>query len=244
WPLAARAQQPAMPLVGFLSGRSLASDSHLVTAFRQGLNETGYDEGRNVAIEFRWAESQFDRLPTLAADLLSRQPTVIFTGGVDVAIRAVRAAIPATPTVFATGGDPVGLGLVASFNRPGGNATAVTVISAALWPKRLELLHDLVPSATGIALLVNPSNPTSERIVKDVQAAAAALGLRTPVLSARSDGDIDAAFATLAQQRAGGLLVQADSLFNDRRQKLVALSARDAVPAIYDRRDFPAAGAL
>src|SRR5262249_25883974 len=167
-PLTVRAQQPALPLVGFLSGRSLASDSHLVTAFRQGLNETGYDEGRNVAIEFRWAESHFDRLPTLAADLLSRQPTVIFTGGVDVAIRAVRAAIPATPTVFATGGDPVELGLVASFNRPGGNATAVTVISAALWPKRLELLHDLGPSATGIALLANPSNPTSEPIVKEL----------------------------------------------------------------------------
>jgi putative tryptophan/tyrosine transport system substrate-binding protein len=243
WPLAAHAQA-AMPLVGFLSGRSLVSDAHLVEAFRQGLNEAGYAEGQNVAIEFRWAEGQFDRLPALAADLASRQLSVIFAGGLDVRIRAVKAAIAAIPVVFATGGDPVELGLVASLNRPGGNATAVTVISAALWPKRLELLRELVPAATLIALLVNPNNPTADVIAKDVRAAGDALGLRTDVLNARNEREIDGAFATLVQQRAGALLVSSDALFNGRREKLIALAARHATPAIYDRRDFPADGGL
>ncbi len=243
WPRAARAQQSATPEIGFLSGRSLASDSHLVASFRKGLSETGYVEGQNVAIEYRWAESRFDRLPAFAADLIGRHVAVIFVGGADVSVRTLRTAIPVTPTVFATD-DPVELGLVASFNRPGGNATAVAVLTSALWPKRLELLHGLVVPATLIALLVNPDNPTAERIVKDVPPAAHALGLRTLVLTASNDHDIDSAFATLAQQQHVALLVQSDPLFNNRREKLVALAARQKVPAMYDRRDFPAAGGL
>jgi ABC-type uncharacterized transport system substrate-binding protein len=244
WPLAARAQQPAVPVVGFLSGRSLASDAHLVAAFRQGLRERGYVEGQNVAIEFRWAESQFDRLPVFAADLVGRKVAVIFAGGLDVSIRAVRAAISVTPVVFATGGDPVELGLVASFNQPGGNATAVTVISAALWPKRLELIRQMLAAPAVIALLANPNNPTTEGITKDVQAAARTLGVNMEVLYARSDREMDAAFEKLARQRASAVLVQSDPVFNDRRDKLVALAARHALPAMYDRRDFPAAGGL
>jgi putative tryptophan/tyrosine transport system substrate-binding protein len=244
WPLAARAQQPAMPVVGFLSGRSLASDAHLVKAFREGLSERGYVEGQNVAIEFRWAESQFDRLPALAADLVGRKVAVVFAGGLDVSIRAIRAAISGTPVVFATSGDPVELGLVASFNRPGGNVTAVTLISAVLWPKRMELVRVMIGTPTMVALMVNPNNPTTEAITKDVQAAAQTLGLKTQVLHASTDRDIDAAFETLAQQRASALLLQSDPVFNDRRDKLVALAARHAMPAIYDRRDFPAAGGL
>jgi len=157
WPLAARAQQSRLPVVGFLSGRSLASDAHLVAAFRQGLNENGYDADPNVTIEFRWAEGEFGRLRPLAADLVARKVDVIFAGGLDVDIRAVRALVTTTPIVLATGGDPVELGLVASFNRPGGNATAVTVFTAALWPKRLELLRQLVASATVVGLLVHPN---------------------------------------------------------------------------------------
>ena len=244
WPLSARAQQSALPVVGFLSGRSLASDAHLVKAFREGLRERGYDEGQNVAIEFRWAEGQFDRLPTFAADLVSRKVAVIFAGGLEVSIRAVRTAIPLTPVVFAIGGDPVEFGLVASFNRPGGNATAVTVMTAVLWPKRMELIREMVAAPTVVALLVNPDNPTTEAITKDVQAAAQTLGLKTAVLRASADREIDAAFEALAQRRASALLLQSDPVFNDRRDKVVALAARHAVPAIYDRRDFPAAGGL
>jgi len=244
WPLAARAQQPAMLVVGFLSGRSLASDAHLVKAFREGLSQRGYVEGQNVAIEFRWAESQFDRLPAFAADLVNRKVAVIFAGGMEVSIRVVRAAISVTPVVFAIGGDPVELGLVASFNRPGGNATAVTVMTAVLWPKRMELIRQMIAAPRVVALMVNPKNPTTGAITTDVQAAAQALGFKTEVVQAGTDRDIDAAFKTFAQQRVSALLVQSDPVFNDRRDKLVALAARHAMPAIYDRRDFPAAGGL
>jgi putative ABC transport system substrate-binding protein len=244
WPLAARAQQSAMPVIGFLSGRSLAYDSQLVAAFRQGLKETGYVEGPNVTIEFRWAEGQFDRLTAQAADLVGRQVSVIFAGGLDVRIRAIKAAISTIPVVFATAGDPVELGLVASFNRPGGNATAVTVISAALWPKRLELLHELAASSTIIALLVNPDDPSAEPSTRDVHAAARGLGLQVHVLEASNENDFETAFSTLVSQRASALLVTNNALFNSRREKLVALAARHAVPTIYDRRDFPADGGL
>jgi ABC-type uncharacterized transport system substrate-binding protein len=166
WPVALRAQQPASPVVGFLSGRSPATDSHLVVAFRQGLSEAGYVEGRDVTIKYAWAEGQVDRLPTLAADLVRRQVSVIFGGGMDVKVRAVKDAISTIPAVFATGGDPVELGLVASMNRPGGNATAVGVVTAALSSKRLELLHQLLPSVKLVALLVDPNNPTAEAITK------------------------------------------------------------------------------
>jgi putative ABC transport system substrate-binding protein len=244
WPLAARAQQSAMPTIGFLSGRSLASDAHLVAAFRQGLKEAGYVDGQNVAIEFRWAEGQFDRLRGLVADLVGRQVAVIFAGGLDIDIRAVRSAITTTPIVLATGGDPVELGLVASFNRPGGNATAVTVISVALLPKRLELLHELVGSATLVAVLVNPNDPNAASYTRDVQVAAGAIGLQVRVVHAGTEREFDTAFVTLANAGAHALLVTINPLFINQREKLVALAARYAVPAIYDRREFPAAGGL
>jgi putative ABC transport system substrate-binding protein len=243
-PRAARAQQPKISTIGFLSGRSLASASHLVAAFRQGLKETGHIEGQNVAIEFRWAEGQFDRLPALAADLDGRKAAAIFAGGMDIAIRVVRAAITTTPIVFATGGDPVELGLVASFNRPAGNATAVTVVIAELWPKRLELLRELVVSATLVAVLVNPNDPNAASYRTDVQTAARTLGLQVRVVHAGTERDFDTAFATLVGARADALLVTLNALFVNRREKIVALAARYAVPAIYDRSEFPAAGGL
>jgi ABC-type uncharacterized transport system substrate-binding protein len=243
WPLVAQAQQ-AVPVVGFLSGRSLASDAHVVAAFRQGLNETGYVEGQNVAIEFRWADGQLDRLPMLAADLVRRQVAVIFAGAVDVQIRALNAAISTIPVVFATGGDPVALGLGASFNRPGGNATGVTVITAALSPKRLELLRELAIPATAVALLVNPDSQHAEPAIRDLQAAAHSIGQHVLVLNARAERDFDMAFATLMQERAGALVVADDAIFMNRREKLVALAALHAVPAIYGRREFPASGGL
>jgi ABC-type uncharacterized transport system substrate-binding protein len=244
WPLAARAQQPTTPVIGFLSGRSLASDAHLVDAFRQGLNETGYVEGQNVAIEFRWADGQLDRLPTLAADLMRRQVAVIFAGAVDVQIHALNASISTTPVVFATGGDPIALGLGASFNRPGGNATGVTVITAALWPKRLELLRELATPATMVAMLVNPDNQTTGSAIRDLQGAARGIGQNVLVLNTRTEGDFDTAFATLIQERVGALVVADDAILMNGREKLVALAALHAVPAIYGRREFPAAGGL
>jgi putative tryptophan/tyrosine transport system substrate-binding protein len=244
WPLAARAQQTAMQTIGFLSGRSLASDSHLVAAFRQGLKQTGHVEGQNVAIEFRWAEGQFDRLPALAADLVGSKAAAIFAGGMDIAIRVVRTAITTTPTVFATGGDPVELGLVTSFNRPGGNATAVTVIAAALLPKRLELLRELVASSAVVAVLVNPNDPNAAPYTRDVQVAARTYGLQVSVVHVGTERDFDTAFATLVNAGANALLVTTNALFINRREKIVALAARYAVPAIYDRREFSAAGGL
>ena len=244
WPLAARAQQSAMPVIGFLSGRSLSSDAHLVAAFRQGLKENGYIADHNLTIEFRWAEGHFDRLRTLAADLVARQVAVIFAGGLDIDIRGVRAAVTMTPIVLATAGDPVELGLVASFNRPGGNATVVTVNSAALWPKRLELMRELVPSAAIVSLLVHPNDTNSALAIRDVQAAARALGLQVHVVQATSEPGIDSAFASIVSERADVLLVTQNALFYSQREKLVALAARHGLPAIYDRREFPAAGGL
>ena len=196
-PLAAHAQRPALPVVGFLSGRSLASDAHLAAAFRQGLSETGHIDGKSVSIEFRWADGQSDRLPALAADLVRRQVAVIFAGAVEVQIRALNAAVATIPTVFATGGDPVELGLGASFNRPGGNATAVTVLTDALWPKRLELLRELSAPATAVALLVNPDRPQSPAAVRELQAAARGIGQSVLVVNVRTEADFDNAFATL-----------------------------------------------
>ena len=244
WPLAASAQQTKVQTIGFLSGRSLASDSHLVAAFRQGLKETGYVEGQSAAIEFRWAEGRFDQLRPMAADLVSRKVAAIFAGGMDIAIRDVRTAITTTPVVFATGGDPVELGLVASFNRPGGNATAVTVIIAALWPKRLELLRELVVPATLVAVLINPNDPNAASYTRDAQVAADTLGLQIRIAHAGTESDLDTAFATLVNARADALLVTLNALFINRREKLIALAARYAVPAMYDRREFPAAGGL
>jgi putative tryptophan/tyrosine transport system substrate-binding protein len=244
WPLAARAQQPTMPVIGFLSGRSLASDAHLVAAFRQGLSESGYVEGRNVKIEFRWAEGQIDRLRVMAAELVNLPAVAIFAGAMDFGVRAVRAVITKTPTVIATGGDPVGLGLVESINRPDGNATAVTVIASALMPKRLELLRELVVSATVVALLINPNDANAASFTTDAQVAAATLGLQVRVVNAATEADFDSAFARLVNERTSAMLVTVNALFINHREKLAALAARHAMPAMYDRREFPAAGGL
>ena len=244
WPLAARAQQQAMPVVGFLSGRSLASDSDLVAVFRQALTETGYVNGQNVAIEFRWADGQLDRLPELAAELIERKVSVIFAGASDVAAGALRVAAATVPVVFATGSDPVAAGLVASLNRPGGNLTGVTVITAALWPKRLELVRELISPTPLIALLVNPNNLTATHARRELNAAARRIGQDVVLLDASAEGEFEAAFATLAEKRASALVVSDDALFTNRRAVLVALAARHAVPAIYGRREFAAAGGL
>jgi putative ABC transport system substrate-binding protein len=245
WPFAVRAQQPAtMPVVGFLSGRSLASDAYLVSAFGQALNEAGFVDGQNLAMEFRWADGHLDRLPILAADLVKRRVAVLFVGAADVAHGAIKAAATTLPVVFATGGDPVADGLVASINRPGGNLTGVTVITAALWPKRLELLRELIASTSPVALLVNPDNLNTEPATRELQAAARRIGQSIIVLPVRTEQDFDPAFATLVEKRAGALVVSDDALFANRRDILVALAARHAIPAIYGRREYVAAGGL
>jgi putative tryptophan/tyrosine transport system substrate-binding protein len=244
WPLAARAQQAAMPVVGFLSGRSLSSDAHLVAAFRKGLSETGFVEGQNVAIEYRWAEGEFDRLSLMAADLVGRRVSMIFVGGADIRMRAITAAISMIPIVFAVAGDPVELGLVASLNRPGGNATGITLMSAELWAKRLDLLREMVGPIAAAALLINTDDPGAERSTRDVQAAAPSLGLQISVLNASAARDFEPVFMRLRQQQVRALLVTANAVFNAQREKLVALAARYAVPTIYDRREYAAAGGL
>jgi putative ABC transport system substrate-binding protein len=243
WPLAARAQQQAMPVVGFLNAASPDLFAHLVSAFRLGLNETGYIESQNVTIEYRWAESQYDRLPGMAADLVRRQVTVIAATTTPAAL-AAKAATATIPIVFETAGDPIRLGLVASLNRPGRNVTGVTQLSSELVSKRLGLLHDLIPTATIIGLLVNPTDPRAETQTRDMQEAAHALGLQIHVLNASTEGEIDTAFANLAQLRAGALFVGTGELFTRRPKQLAALAARQRVPAIYQYREFAAAGGL
>jgi putative ABC transport system substrate-binding protein len=233
-----------MPVIGFLSGRSLASDSDLVAAFLRALNEAGYVNGQNVAIEFRWADGQLDRLPEMAADLIERKVTVIFAGASDVAAGALRVAAATVPVVFATGSDPVAARLVASLNRPGGNLTGVTVITNALWPKRLELLRELISPTPLIAFLVNWNNVTHAPAMRELNAVARRIGQDLMVLNANAEGDFEAAFATLTEKRASALVVSDDALFTNRRAVLAALAARHAVPAIYGRREFAAAGGL
>ena len=244
WPLAARAQQPAMPVIGFLGGASPDRWAGRMRAFHRGLSETGFVEGRNVAIEYRWAEGQNDRSPALVADLMRRQIAVIVAPGPSAAL-AAKAATATIPIVFTIAGDPVQFGLVASLNLPAGNLTGWTTLNAEVGPKQLELLHELVSTATIIALLVNPTSPNlAESTTKGVQAAARTLGLQLHVLHASTERDFAPVFAALAQLRAGGLVIGADPLFNSRPDELVALAARHAVPTIYQFRESVEAGGL
>ena len=243
WPSALRAQQKAMPVIGFLHFASPGPFALYVVAFRQGLSETGYVEGQNVAIERRWAEGRYDRLSAMAADLVGRKVDVIVAGGTAALIGA-KDATSTIPIVFNIGVDPVAAGLVASFARPGGNLTGVAIMNTELMPKRLELLSELVPHAQVIALLVNSNNPNADRIIGEVQEAARAKGVELDILKAATESEIDAAFATLVQLQAGALVVQAEWYFGSRREQLVALAARYAVPTIYEFREFVAAGGL
>jgi ABC-type uncharacterized transport system substrate-binding protein len=244
WPLAARAQQAAMPVIGFLDSGSAVAFAARVASFRRGLSETGYVEGQNVAIEYRWADGEYDRLPALADDLVRRHVAVIAATGSPNSAQAANTATASTPIVFANGGDPIKLGLVRSLNRPGGNATGVTYFLSTLGPKRLELLREVVPTAAVIGLLVNPTNPVTESDVRDMQAAAGTMGQQLRILNATSERDFDTAFATLVQQRANALVVHNDAFFSSRHKQIVGLVARYAVPAIYYLRDFVEAGGL
>ena len=244
WPLAARGQQQLVPVVGYLSGLSRTGVPAYLTAFKQGLGAADYVEGRNVVIEYRWAENQYDRLPTLAADLVRRQVNVIVATGVTASPMAAKAATTDIPVVFITGGDPVKLGLVASLNQPGGNVTGVSWLNNTMAAKRLELLHGLVPSAMFIGFLVNPGNPNAAAEVTDVQAAARALGVRMLIESASSEGEIDAAIASFVQARVGVLFIAADPIFTVRRGQLAALSARHAMPTCHPVRANVDAGGL
>ena len=244
WPVAARAQRPLMPVIGLLGTASAAEWTDLVAAFRQGLGQTGFFEGQNLRAEYLWADGQFDRLPALAAELVQHQVAAIVTTGSANSTRAAKAATATIPIVFVIGTDPVKLGLVASFNRPGGNMTGVSWLAAALGAKQLELVTDLLPNAPVIAMLVNPDNPVSEFELKEVQEVSRARGREIFGLRASNEREIDAAFATLIRQRVGVLLVSSDSLFFARRNQLVTLAARHAVPAIYPVREYAAAGGL
>jgi putative ABC transport system substrate-binding protein len=243
-PLAARAQQSAMPVIGFLNSGSPGPFAPRVTAFRDGLKQSGYDEGRNVAIEFRWAENQLDRLPALAAELVRRQVAVIAATGGDATTRAAKAATRTIPIVFTVGGDPVRDGFVASLSRPGGNMTGAALLIDMMEGKRLGLLHELIPRAASIGVLLNPKNPAFELQRKEVENAARTLGVRVEIMPAASDGELDAAFVRLAKLRVGALLVGADPTYLNRRQRLVSLAARLAIPASYASRPYALAGGL
>jgi len=244
WPLAARAQQSTKPVIGFVSGGSPDSFAYLAHAFRQGLSETGYIEGKNVAIEYRWAEGQYNRIPALVADLIHRQVAVIAATTTPGAL-AAKAATTTIPIVFVTDGDPVQLGLAASLSRPGGNVTGVSNLNIEVGPKRLELAHELIPAATVIALLVNPTNPLAEAVSRDLQATARIRGLQLHVLHASTERDFDAVFTALVQLRAGALVIgSADPLFGSRAAQLGRLALSHAVPAIYQFREFAVSGGL
>jgi putative tryptophan/tyrosine transport system substrate-binding protein len=243
WPLAARAQQPAIPVIGYLNLGSPESDAPRLTGLRRGLNETGYVEGRNFLIEYRWAGNQPDRLPALAADLVQLRVAVIVAAGLLPAL-AAKAATTGIPIVFSAAADPVQLGLVTSLNRPGGNLTGVNSFAGELGAKGLALLHDLVPSTETIGFLENPNNPIFDLTTRDVLAAAPVVGLKVQILKATTDREIDTAFVSLVQVRTGALLVGNDPFFNSRIEQLVALAARHAIPAMYPLREFAAAGGL
>ncbi len=244
WPLTARAQQPTMPVIGFLHAGSPETFANVVTAFGLGLSEAGFVENQNVAIEYRWARDQYDQLPTLAADLVGRRVSVIATLGGTAAALAAKAATSTIPIVFESGGDPVMEGLVESLNRPGGNLTGVSLFTNTLAAKRLELLRDLVPNAALIGVLINPTNVNAQPQLREVQNAAKSLRLQLIVLGVSSEGDIETAFATLDRQKAAALVVTADPYFTGHRQQLAALAAEHALPAIYGLREYVDAGGL
>jgi putative ABC transport system substrate-binding protein len=243
WPLVARAQQPAMPVVGFLHGQSPDGAADTLDAFREGLKQLGFVEGQNVAIEYRWANDQYDQLPELAADLVRRRVAVMATAGTAAPL-AAKGATTTIPIVFATAFDPVQIGLVASFNRPGGNVTGISSMNVELTGKRLQLLHELVPGATRFATLQNRTSPASESAIAEMQAAARVLGLELLVLTASTESDFEPAFATLVQQQAAALTVGSGTFFQNRYQQVLALAARHRVPTIYGNHEAVAAGAL
>jgi putative ABC transport system substrate-binding protein len=244
WPLASRAQQPAMPVVGILASVSPAPYAGFVEAIKQGLREAGYVEGRNVAIEYRWAEGRYDRLPQQAIELVDRGVAVIILVGGGPTIAAAKAATATIPIVFVMGEDPVKSGAVTALNRPGGNATGVSLLTVAMEAKRLQLLHELVPNVAVIAIIVNPNNPQAAEQLQELQAAARTLGVEVEAFKAGSPSEIDTAFASLVARRAGALLIAADAFFNSRSEQLVVLSARHALPTIFHLRHFSAAGGL
>jgi len=243
WPLAARAQQPAMPVIGLLNQESAEFAANLVNGFRKGLSETGYSENQNLAIEYRWAEGRYERLPGLAADLVDRKVLVIAAAYLPAAL-AAKAATSTIPIVFISGVDPVAAGLVHSIRRPGGNLTGLSNFNTSLTAKRFELLHEIAPRASTIAVLVNPKSPAAQTIDAGAAAAAQALGLKLDVIAASSGGEIDSAFVTIVEHGAGAVLVAGDAYFNSRRTQLTALATRYRLPAIYDRKDIAVAGGL
>jgi putative ABC transport system substrate-binding protein len=242
WPMAVHAQQSAMPVIGFLNQGSAKSSDYLAARFRKGLSEVGYVKGQNAVIEYCWAESRYDQLPKLAANLVSRKVAVIAAAFLPDAL-AAKAATSTIPLCFVIGSDPVKMGLVSSLNRPGGNATGITFFSALVGAKRLGLLRELVPTASVFALLLNPTNPNAEGVSKDLQTAAQTLGLQIRVLNAGTEREIDSAFSTLVQQPVGALVVGLDAFFDSRANQIVALAARHAIPAMYERREVVVADA-
>ena len=244
WPIVARAQQSAMPVIGYLGSGSPAPFAQMIAAFREGLKEIGFVEGQDVTIDYRWADGQYDRLPALAADLAQRRVALIFASGGAAPTRAAKAATATIPIVFTTAYDPVTLGLVGSISRPEGNVTGVTFFAGSLGAKRVELLRELVPKAAMIVMLANPSNPVADAEMKEVQSAAKALGVQLQVLTGSTERDIDAVFGSFAQHRPDALFVHPDPFFQSRSDQIVALAARHAVPAIYPNRGFVMAGGL
>jgi putative ABC transport system substrate-binding protein len=243
WPIAARAQQSAMPVIGFLTSGSPGSSRDALAGFYRGLAQAGFVEHQNVAIEYRWAEGDYARFPSLAAELVQRQVTLIVAITTQAAV-AAQAVTTTIPIIFYAGLDPVVMGFVTSFNRPGGNLTGLSQLSGILGPKRLEVLHELLPKASNVAVLINPASPLAESQIRNAQEAARALGFQLSVLSARTDSDLQVVFEALEQQRADGLVVEGDAFFNSRRDQLVALAARSQIPAVYEFREFVVAGGL